>query len=231
MRNFVGALLVILTLCFLGVVVTATATTMTMTVSPPGQMTTSAAGAATLETFNNGSLPVGYSIVSCKYPKGCGVLSPVNHNPPTGDTTDYLATGQGEISINLAAVESSFGLTHPIDYFGLDWGSIDAYNTVSFWDGSTLVASFNGTDVASTAAAMGIPVTLGKSSLFVNFLANGATWTTIDLTSTSPSFESDNHAFGPVPEPATMALMGLGLVVVALLFRRRKGASGHAERG
>lgn len=204
---------------------------MTMTVSPPGQMTTSVTGAATLETFNSGILPAGYTVVSCKYPAGCGVLSPATHHDnPTGDTTDFLATGQGTITIDLATIESSFGLKS-IDYFGLYWGSIDPYNSVSFWDGSHEVDSFTGTQVASTAAAMGIPLTLGKSSLFVNFFANGNTWTTIELTSTSPNFESDNHAFGPVPEPATMALMGLGLVVVALIFRRRKGASGHAERG
>jgi PEP-CTERM motif len=221
---------VTLTLCFLGFGVTATATT--MTVSPAGQMTTTVASAATLETFNSGTLPAGYSILSCKHPAGCGVLSPATNHGPTGDTTDYLATGVGTISINLATIESSFGFKGPIDYFGLYWGSIDPYtNSVTFWDGSHEVASFTGSEVASKASAMGIPVTLGKSSLFVNFFADGDTWTTIDLTSTYPSFESDNHAFGPVPEPATMALVGLGLVAVALVFRRRKNASEHAERG
>jgi hypothetical protein len=234
MRNTKVSLLAILALCLLGLAVRATGTPMTMTISPPGQMTTTVAGAATLETFNNGSLPAGYTITSCKHAVACGVLSPTSHfgSEPTGDTTDYLATGNGTISITLATVATASGLSgRTFDYFGLYWGSIDDFNSVTFWDGSTEVGSFTGAQVATAASASGIPVTPGKTSLFVNFFANGYTWTTIDLTSTHPNFESDNHAFGPVPEPATMALMGIGLLVIALAVRRRKNVSGYFDRG
>jgi hypothetical protein len=224
-------LVAILALCCLGVGVEARASAITMSFSP-GQ-TTNVAGAMTLETFNNGTLPPGYTITACSNPLGCGVLSPTSHYgaPPTGDHTDYLATGVGTISINLSTIESTFGFKGPIDDFGLYWGSIDAYNTISFWDGSTEVGSFTGAQVAAAASAAKLPVTIGTTSLFVNFFANGTTWTTIDLSSSKPNFESDNDAFGPVPEPATMALLGVGLLALALVVRRRKNATGHSQRG
>lgn len=209
-----------LALSLFGVMTIATSTPMTMIVSPFGQMMTTESGAVTLENFNNGTLPAGYSISACKRAAACGVLSPASHygSPPTGDNTDYLATGTGTISISLSTIESALGVKS-VDYFGLDWGSIDKFNYVTFWDGTTLVGSFTGAQVAAEAP---FTVIFGKTSAFVNFFANGNTWTTIDLTSANPSFESDNHAFGPVPEPATMALMGVGLLAIALALRRRK---------
>jgi hypothetical protein len=221
------SVLVILALCLLGVGVTATATT--IQVSPAGQMMSTEAGATTVN-FTSG-LPAGYTANCPDGNADCGVISAGKWVYPTGDTKPYLGTGIGSdsISINLATVQSSLGFKNPITYFGLYWGSIDTYNTISFWDGSTEVASFTGADVAHAA---GSPVNFGSTSLFVNFFADGSTWTTIDLTSSSPNFESDNHAFedSAVPEPATMALMGLGLLSLSLVFRRRDDSNETAPR-
>jgi hypothetical protein len=215
------SVLVILALCFLGVTATAT----TIQVSPAGQMTTTESGATTVN-FTSG-LPSGYTL-SCPSGRGdCGVIPGGQWVYPTGDKNPYLDTGLGTVSINLATVQSSLGMSKPISYFGLYWGSIDTYNTISFWNHSTEVASFTGADVASHAPSS---VNYGSTSFFVNFFANGDTWTNIDLTSSQPAFESDNHAFADssVPEPATMALMGLGLLGLSLVFRRRPSA-GEAE--
>jgi hypothetical protein len=212
------SVLIVLVLSVLGIGITATATT--MTVSPMGQMTTSEAAAVTVN-FTSG-LPAGYTANCPDGNKDCGIIPAGQWVYPIGDKNPYLGTGIGSdsISINLAAVKSSLGLAGNVSYFGLYWGSIDTWNTISFWDGSTEVASFTGTDVANAASS---PVDFGTTSLFVNFFANGNAWTTIDLTSSQPNFESDNHAFGDsaVPEPATMALLGLGMLGFSLLIRRR----------
>lgn len=58
------------------------------------------------------------------------------------DQTEYLATGIGEVTLQLDGYNQ---------YFGLLWGSVDAVNTLSFYDGATLLFTFTGHDVDGLA--------------------------------------------------------------------------------
>jgi fibronectin-binding autotransporter adhesin len=60
--------------------------------------------------------------------------------PGHADTTNYLSIGaHGTETISFATEQNEFGLY---------WGSADSFNTINFYDGSKLVASYSGTDVA-----------------------------------------------------------------------------------
>jgi len=133
---------------------------------------------------------------------------------PYLDTTKYSTVSGGQTSI--------FNLGAAADYFGLYWGSIDGYNTISFYLGATLVESFSGAPVVGLLQDGG--QTSWASSRYINFNFVNATFDKVLLISGSNAFETDNHAFRKtsVPEPATLFLMGLGLfgLVAARRFKR-----------
>ena len=136
------------------------------------------------------------------------------------DATTFLTTGIGSVTLTMPGEET---------YLGLLWGSVDAYNTLSFYDGSTLIGSVTGTDVTSNAD--------GDQGQFGTFYVNINSTVSFDrvvATSSSYAFEFDNVAYNlsSVPEPSSFILALGGAIGVVSCYRqtRRKrvgvGASG-----
>jgi hypothetical protein len=130
------------------------------------------------------------------------------------DATPYLSTGIGSVTLTFSSDQQ---------YLGLLWGSVDNYNTLSFYDGVSLVGSITGTDV--WAAANGDQ---GMNGTFYVNIISDLDFDSVIASSTNYAFEFDNVAFNSaafirnIPEPASFALFCTGLVALAGLGRARR---------
>ena len=133
----------------------------------------------------------------------------------TKDTSSYVSVPENVNSIPQSATITNLGGT--FNYLGLWWGSVDTYNTLSFYNNSALVASFTGTAITSPNAANGNQ-TAPSTNLYVNFLYL-PDFDSFMMTSTQYAFEADNMAVGRVPEPGILILLGLSMMSIAGLRR------------
>lgn len=140
--------------------------------------------------------------------------APVMQNgQPT--TAEYLAAEpSGAITVTYASEQK---------YFGLLWGSVDNYNTLTFYDNGKEVGALTGSEITKNADGnQG-----AQGSFFVNVdVGNGYSFNKVVLTSSQPAFEFDEIAasqnqqgIDPAPlslpggTPAGMLVLGLGLMV------------------
>jgi hypothetical protein len=134
---------------------------------------------------------------------------------PAGSTGNYLATGYSGMN---GTVSEEVGLTGLHDYLGLYWGSIDSYNTLNLYDGSTLVGTIAGNQVGAPASG---DQASGGANRYVNILSDQL-FNRIEFVTTSPAFEIDNIALtsatvSAVPEPSTWAMMILGFCGIGFM--------------
>lgn len=142
---------------------------------------------------------------------GNGTLFGDSTNGP--DSTTYLTTGLGSVTLVLPGQEK---------YFGVLWGSVNTYNTLSFYNGTTLVGAITGSQVTSMPNG-----DQGANGTFYVNINSTASFNTVIATSSQYAFEFDNVAYAAsaiVPEPSTFVVAMFseaGMIAYARL--RRKG--------
>ncbi|MGV0025852.1 Npun_F0296 family exosortase-dependent surface protein [Phormidesmis priestleyi] len=186
---------------------------------PDAGLKTSVVGATTID-FESG-VPSGFATYTAPSP-GVAIVSPPNqaniYAAPAEDSTKYLTVAPIGDSRGTTPVTAKFAKA--LDYFGLYWGSIDKYNSITFKNAGAVIKTYTGLDIAPPANGNQSAAATNK---YVNFFAGaGESFDEVVFSSTSNAFESDNHAYRAVPEPASIVgLLTVGALGIGSLRKRK----------
>lgn len=141
---------------------------------------------------------------------------------PAGDTTNYMSIlAGGTETLNFNGLSKNFGLY---------WGSMDAYNVITFKRTGFADVVFHGNDVALGASPLGdqFANATNKYIVFDNIFFNQIVLQSTEANAfefDNVSFAASGNAVGDAPEASTWAMMILGFLGVGFISYRRKSAN------
>jgi len=153
---------------------------------------------------------------------------------PANDTTHFAygpalnsGVSSAEVNFNYAGLLDTLGENASLNYFGLYYGSIDTFNDVKFYNAAgDIIQTITGTELITRFNGVSGNQDADSSNIYVNlFFSPSEQFTSFSFSTSSQAFEVDNLVVGyqvDVPEPASLALLGLGLAGLGFARRRNK---------
>lgn len=143
---------------------------------------------------------------------------------PLGDLTPYLVVpglNQGQSG---AATLNLGGSYNNLSFY---WGSIDTYNSVTFFSGANGTGTNLGSITGSQAGGPANGAQLDPANnrrVFFTFGSPSTTAASVTFASSNIAFELDDVTTAAVPEPTIWATMIAGFGMIGFSMRRRRPA-------